>query len=45
MLAYLGWHRTWTVMMLCVVTIILFWCMVSEVVGVDVKDRMWEWSC
>jgi len=45
MLAYLGWHRTWTVMTLCVITIILFQCRVSEVVSVDVKDRIWEWPC
>ena len=38
-LAYPGWHTTWTVMMLCVITIILFWCGVSEVVGVDVEDN------
>jgi len=39
MLAYLGWHRTWMVTTLCVITIILFRCKVSKVVSVDVEDN------
>jgi len=47
MLAYLCWHKPWTVMMLCVITVVLFWHKVSEVGGVDVEDVewWWEWHC
>ena len=41
MLAYLGWHKPWMVMILCVITAILFWHGVSEVGSVDVEDVEW----
>ena len=44
MLAYLGWHKPWTVMMLCIITVILFLCGASEVGSVDVKDVAWWWE-